>query len=66
MKEIYRIELAGFPIVLEQRSANSFRVTYGRQVGNVVSYDRAATELGCAIMHALACEGRIDTPSETH
>jgi hypothetical protein len=47
-------------IALEQRGKDSFRVTYGAQVKDRLSYGEAARELGAVIMHALACEDRLD------
>lgn len=64
MKTVYEITKAGFPIRLEQSEAkargNLFRVTYGQQVRDSLSYREAAQELGGAIMHAAACEGLLD------
>lgn len=60
MKLCYETKLAGFPIKLEQRGRDNFRVTYGAQVDDSLPYDRAALKLGAAIMHALACESLLD------
>ncbi len=64
MKTCFEITSAGFPIRLEQSEAKSsgnlFRVTYGQEVTEQLSYDEAARELGLAIMHAAACEGKLD------
>ena len=49
-----------FPIELWQTGPNEFKVVYGSQSGNGLTYEKAASELGCAIMHALACEGKLD------
>ncbi len=49
-----------FPIKLEQRGKDDFRVTYGKQVRDRLCYADAASELGASIMHALACEGNLD------
>lgn len=65
MAECYRTTIAGFDIVLRQDTRGSFRVDYGLQHGTFTTYDRAAHELGAAIMHALACEGRLDIHPET-
>ena len=48
------------PLQLEQRGKDSFRVTYGREVQDGLSYAYAARRYGEAIMHWLACEGKLD------
>lgn len=53
---------AGFTIALEQHGLDNFAVRYGKQLdGPGLSYADAATMLGQAFMHALTCEGKIDT-----
>jgi hypothetical protein len=49
-----------FPIVLHQLGVNRFEVRYGQQVTTGLSYARACAEIGRSVMHALACDGRID------
>ena len=56
-KEIMR----SFPIRLEQTGIESFTVTYGRQITKQLDYNQAALELGACLMHALACEGKLET-----
>jgi hypothetical protein len=58
-KICFETTLAGFPIRLEQRGREAFVVTYGQQVDKG-DYEHASRKLGQAIMHALACEGRLD------
>lgn len=60
MPECYKTNLAGFDIVLSQRGKDNFTVTYGRQVDRGLTYGQACGKLGQAIMHALACEGKLD------
>jgi hypothetical protein len=48
------------PIKLEQRANGTFRVTYGMQIKDYLSYVEAAHELGKYIFHALACASRLD------
>lgn len=60
MKTCYQTILGGFSINLEQRGRDKFRVTYGKQIDDNLTYARAAEELGQSIMHALACEGALD------
>jgi hypothetical protein len=60
----YRPE-GDFPIKLEQyetsrASYSVFRVTYGEEVEDHPTYDQAALALGSALMHCLACEGKLN------
>lgn len=48
-----------FPIELAQTGKDRFTVTYGKQVTARLCYASAARELGNVIMHALACQGKI-------
>ena len=60
-KRICWIEsLNGSDIALRQHGVDNFSVTYGVQCDRDLSYAAAALKLGEAIMHALACEGRLD------
>ncbi len=54
------IIISEWPITLEQAASGAFRVTYGKQVKSGLSYEAAAAEYGACIMHALACEGKLD------
>jgi hypothetical protein len=56
----FETEAAGFPIRLEQTGVDRFTVTYGKQIRRGLDYKRAALDLGAAIMHAAACEGKLD------
>lgn len=59
--ECFRTEIAGFPIILEQSERNKlFTVTYGQQVRRELNHSQAAQELGRCILHALACENKVD------
>lgn len=51
-------------ICLEQYANGEFRVTYGLQVVDRLTYREAAFELGTCIMHHLACESLIETKDE--
>lgn len=48
------------PIKLEQNGRNDFRVTYGKEVHDGLTYSQAARKLGEAQMHFLACLGKLD------
>jgi len=56
----YRTETDAGRIELTQQGADSFTVTYGRQVSAGLTYAAAALDLGAAIMHAAACAGDLD------
>lgn len=58
----FETNLAGFPILLTQQGTNKFTVQYGEQTDSNLSYSRACSELGASIMHALACEGKLNQP----
>lgn len=56
-------EIPGGPytqIKLQQHGRDSFRVVYGQQVKDRLTYGEAAKELGAAIMHNAACNGDLD------
>lgn len=53
------------PIRLEQEGPDDFTVSYGLQVKEHLSYGKAAKELGSCIMHALACEWKLDNSDAT-
>jgi hypothetical protein len=49
-------------ITLEQHQTKAalFRVTYGLQVEDNLTYTQACAKLGGAIMHWLACDGSLN------
>lgn len=47
-------------VELIQNGKDNFTVRYFKQVTDMLTYSQAATELGSCIMHALACEGKLD------
>lgn len=47
-------------VILSQQGSNNFTVTYGKQARAELNYEQAALELGACIMHALACDGKLD------
>lgn len=56
-----------FNIKLEQRETpgpRAFRVTYGAQVRDRLTYVEAAHELGECLMHCLACESKLDNTGD--
>lgn len=58
---IYSNKTLAFPIKVEQTGKDRFIVTYGVQVTKGLDYGRAAAELGTSIMHALVCNGKMDS-----
>jgi hypothetical protein len=54
------MEIAGYVIALYRRGEDNFAVRYGLQVDDQLTYQQACTRLGASIMHALACEGKLD------
>lgn len=65
-KECFRIDsiIPQWPIVLSQQGKDNFTVAYGKQIDARLPYAEAAAKLGEAIMHALACEGKLDNSEE--
>lgn len=51
-----------FAIKLEQHEdkRGHFRVTYGLQVKDNLTYAQASKEFGECVFHALACEGQLN------
>ena len=52
------------PVVLEQTGMKTFRVTYGAQVKDGLTYGLAAEEFGYCVMHSAVCAGLVDVPPE--
>lgn len=49
-----------YPIELFQQGVDQFTVRYGEEIQKNLTYAEAARGLGFALMHALACAGRLD------
>lgn len=64
MKNCISLSNFVYPIKLDQRGRDNFRVTYGAQIDSNLTYSEAAAKLGQAIMHALACDGALDNRSK--
>ena len=58
--ECFTLDSMAFPIKLGQQGPDNFTVTYGKQVDSNLTYGDACSKLGQAILHALACAGKID------
>ena len=65
MKKLcFEITSLAFPIRLYQKGKNRFDVHYGKQLRLGLTYQAAAKDLGQSILHALACDGKIDNRGE--
>ena len=60
MQEVFKIEIAGYNIVLSQTEPDNFTVQYGEEIESNLDYSQAAKSIGFCIMHALACDGKIN------
>ncbi len=60
MREIFKIEIAGYDIVLLQNEPDNFMVQYGAEVKSNLDYSQAAKSIGFCMMHALSCDGKLD------
>lgn len=47
-------------VTLQQRDKDNFLVRYGMQIDDGLTYSQACDMLGQALMHQLACEGKLD------
>ncbi len=66
MKTCREEVIAGFVIKIEQHETKSalFRVSYGQDVIDNLTYKTAALEYGLFVFHALACDGLLDNEGE--
>ena len=60
MQEVFKIEKAGYDIVLLQNEPDNFTVQYCAEIESNLDYSQAAKSLGFCIMHALSRDGRIN------
>ena len=60
MKTAIDLNNLAFPMKVEQHGPEDFRVTYGKQVKDHLTYEEAAEEFGLCVFHALACDGKLD------
>lgn len=59
-RRCHRIDDLPFSIELWKAGPDDFTILYGLDIKKGLTYVAAATELGRCIMHALACESKID------
>lgn len=66
MKTCRQETLSGFTIKIEQHEDTRalFRVSYGSQVRDNLTYAEAAKEYGLCVFHALACDGELTNDGE--
>ena len=57
-------EHADLQVRLVQQGIDRFAVIYGLQVKERMNYGDAASEYGACLMHALACDGKLDNRSK--
>jgi hypothetical protein len=56
----YELPELAFGVKIEQRGENGlFRITYGKQVRENLTYADACHEFGECVFHALACDGKL-------
>jgi hypothetical protein len=56
----HRICMQDGLVTLQQRGKDNFAVRYGKEVYAELSYAFAASKLGEALMHQLACDEKLD------
>lgn len=54
------LKLDEFDIELTQTGFDRFEVRYFKQIKGGLNYSQAASEFGGCVMHALACDGRLE------
>lgn len=59
-KPAWATVIAGMTISLIQTGRNNFTVTYWKDVNDKLTYNQACDKLGQCILHALACESKLD------
>lgn len=66
MKSVWTYPNGAAEIKLEQHGGRKhlFRVTYGLQISDQLTYAAAAKELGACLLHAFCCEGLATNEGE--
>lgn len=59
-KLCYMIKNGQYPISIYQHGPDNFRIQYGLQIKDHLSYADAAKEFGECVFHFLACESKLD------
>lgn len=47
-------------VTLQQRKADNFLVRYGMEIHAELTYGQACSRFGQALMHQLACDGKLN------
>lgn len=65
MKTVFSLHVP-FGLRLDQSEGKGklFRVTYGKQVKDKLTYTEGAREFGLCLFHALACDGLLDNEGD--
>lgn len=62
MNQVFKTVIAGYEIKMSKdKHRDIFTVQYGSDIRSKLNYTQAAQELGECIMHALACEGVMES-----
>jgi len=62
MQTIHEQVIASLPIsIAVSKDGKRFTVTYWKQRKTGLTYEQAAQEFGECVMHALACDGKLDS-----
>lgn len=62
MNDVFKTVIAGYEITMSKdKRKDIFTVQYGKDVRGKLNYTQAAQALGECIMHALACEGLMES-----
>ena len=64
MKTCYVLKDSDIKVEQSESTKGRFKVTYGLQVKNDLTYSEAAQELGFCIFHNLACESKLDNEKD--
>lgn len=59
-RQCWTTTIGGLPITLIQTGVDRFTVAYWKETNGGLTYAEACAKLGQAIMHALACDGKLD------
>lgn len=64
MRLIHKFEQFDVAVTLEQHSNGKFRVIYGKEVRDNLSYGAAARELGECLLHSMSCASLLDSTDD--
>lgn len=59
-KVVWQDTKAGITVVQEQNKAGLFRVIYGLDISDKLTYLQACASIGQALLHHLSCEGIVN------